>query len=130
MPHDKYNQPLSIGDKVFITGTVLKITSEEPTYCNIIVELDEKMAPDAEQPYSISLSARMVTLLDDPEESASNPVERLAGSLYETYCASVGGVAFNGDPLPDWNAFRGDPSKKKQSDAWVDTAECAINSII
>jgi hypothetical protein len=42
--------------------------------------------------------------------------------LYETYCANVGGQAFNGDPLPNWNDFRADPSKQTQSDAWVQTA--------
>lgn len=49
--------------------------------------------------------------------------EHIAGRLYEIYCKAVGGVAFNGDPLPDWDTFRADPSKKKQSDAWVAVAE-------
>jgi len=50
-------------------------------------------------------------------------IEKLAGMLYTTYCAAVGGKAFNGDPLPNWFQFRGDPAKQKQSDAWVRTAE-------
>ncbi len=53
-------------------------------------------------------------------------IEQVAGELYETYCTAVGGVAFNGDALPNWIAFRADPSKKKQSDAWVAAAERAI----
>lgn len=49
-------------------------------------------------------------------------IGKLAGMMYETYCVAVGGKAFNGDPLPDWNTFRGDANKKKQSDAWVAVA--------
>lgn len=49
-------------------------------------------------------------------------IEQAAGKLYETYCTSVGGKAFNGIALPSWETFRADPSKKKQSDAWVDVA--------
>lgn len=46
-------------------------------------------------------------------------LEAVAGTLYEVYCAAVGGKAFNGDPLPKWAEFRTDPAKRKQSDAWV-----------
>jgi hypothetical protein len=42
-----------------------------------------------------------------------------AGLLYDAYCAAVGGVAFNGDPLPDWKTFRADPAKQKQVEAWI-----------
>ena len=49
-------------------------------------------------------------------------IEHIAGRLYTIYCEAVGGVAFNGDPLPGWEAFRADPSKRKQSDAWVAVA--------
>ncbi len=48
-----------------------------------------------------------------------------AGLLYDAYCAAVGGVAFNGDPLPDWQTFRADPAKQKQSDAWIAVARAA-----
>lgn len=57
-----------------------------------------------------------------------NP-EILAGLLYNAYCADVGGKAFNGDPLPEWNLFRGDPSKLKQSKAWVVAASIAIETL-
>lgn len=53
-------------------------------------------------------------------------VEELAGKLYETYCREVGGLAFNGDPLPTWQVFRADETKRKQSDAWVAVANNAI----
>lgn len=45
--------------------------------------------------------------------------EDAAALLYEAYCEAVGGIAFNGDPLPSWTAFRSDLSKRKQSDAWM-----------
>jgi hypothetical protein len=48
--------------------------------------------------------------------------EARAKVLYEAYCANVGGKAFDGKPLPDWDAFRADPAKKVQSDAWVAVA--------
>lgn len=50
----------------------------------------------------------------------------LACQLYDEYCAAVGGFAFNGDRLPSWSAFRADPSKLKQSDAWIAVAEKAL----
>ena len=52
--------------------------------------------------------------------------EQLAGVLYETYCAAVGRFAFNGDPLPDWQSFRADAGKLRQSDAWVAVADKAV----
>lgn len=47
----------------------------------------------------------------------------LAAFLYETYCAEVGGKAFNGDPLPSWEEFSADPAKQKQADAWRKVSE-------
>lgn len=57
--------------------------------------------------------------------TAQEKLEDFAGKLYEAYCAEVGGKAFNGDPLPAWPAFRADPAKRKQSDAWVAVAHTA-----
>lgn len=45
--------------------------------------------------------------------------------MYTAYCEGVGGVAFNGDPLPSWEEFRADPAKAKQADAWEVAAESA-----
>ena len=59
----------------------------------------------------------------------TNTFEMLAAHLYETYSKAVGGVAFNGDPLPSWREFRGDPAKKKQSDAWVEVAREAAQTL-
>jgi hypothetical protein len=53
-------------------------------------------------------------------------IEQIAGELYEEYCKHVGGKAFNGDTLPSWKTFRADPSKQKQSDAWVAVAEKSL----
>ncbi len=53
-------------------------------------------------------------------------LETTAKLLYETYCREVGGKAFNGDPLPDWETFRSDPTKQKQSDAWMAVAKTAM----
>ncbi len=50
----------------------------------------------------------------------------VADQLYTTYCAGVGGKAWNDDPLPDWETFRADPAKKLQSDAWLAAADRAI----
>jgi hypothetical protein len=52
--------------------------------------------------------------------------EIVAKELYTTYCAAVGGKAFNGDPLPDWETFVADESKKKQADAWLAAADRAL----
>lgn len=53
----------------------------------------------------------------------SQQIEERAGRLYAAYCEAVGGVAFNGDPLPDWATFRADNSKIKQSGAWIAAAK-------
>ena len=50
-------------------------------------------------------------------------LERAAGQLYEVYCKAVGGVNFRDDPLPDWDTFRADESKRKQSDGWLAVAK-------
>jgi len=54
-------------------------------------------------------------------------IDKIAGQLYEEYCVQVGGKAFNGDRLPNWEEFRADPSKKKQSDAWLSVASKAFD---
>jgi hypothetical protein len=54
----------------------------------------------------------------------------VAKELYTTYCVAVGGVAFNGEPLPDWDTFVADPAKKKQSDAWLSAADRALDLLL
>jgi len=57
-------------------------------------------------------------------------IEELADKLYTVYCAAVGGKAFNGDPLPAWSTFRADPTKRKQSDAWMIVAKTALDAVV
>lgn len=45
-----------------------------------------------------------------------------AAAAYNAYCDAVGGVAFNGDKLPDAIEFFLDPSKQKQATAWLAAA--------
>jgi hypothetical protein len=52
--------------------------------------------------------------------------EYIAGELYAAYCEAVGGVAFNGDPLPCWMEFSHDPTKEKQIKGWMAAAERAM----
>ena len=46
----------------------------------------------------------------------------LAKLLYTTYCEAVGGVAYDGAPLPTWEEFCADPKKKKQVLGWMAVA--------
>jgi hypothetical protein len=52
-------------------------------------------------------------------------LEKIAADLYTLYCRAVGGVAFNGDPLPSWAEFSVDPAKQTQAEAWRDVAAAA-----
>jgi len=54
----------------------------------------------------------------------------VAERLYTVYCQSVGGKAFNGDPLPSWEEFVNDPTKEKQSKAWLDAGSAAIDLLL
>jgi hypothetical protein len=56
-------------------------------------------------------------------------LEKIAASMYTAYCKSVGGKAFNGDPLPEWFEFRRDPNKKTQSNAWISAALVAFQKL-
>lgn len=58
-----------------------------------------------------------------------NDRNEIANALYTKYCEAVGGVAFNGDPLPSWATFVADPSKSKQANAWLAVADQALELI-
>jgi len=64
------------------------------------------------------------TVIEDNAQPSET--DRLADTLYTTYCKEVGGIAFNGDPLPSWYDFARDPNKTKQSSAWRVVAETAM----
>lgn len=54
----------------------------------------------------------------------------LAKELYTEYSKCVGGVAYNGDPLPSWDDFKADPNKQRQADAWISAAAVAIADVV
>jgi len=54
----------------------------------------------------------------------------VAERLYTAYCQSVGGKAYNGDPLPIWKDFHDDPTKEKQAKGWLDAADAAIDLLL
>lgn len=56
--------------------------------------------------------------------------EIVAKELYTTYCAAVGGLAFNGDTLPDWDTLAADPTKHKVHQAWLETADRAMGLLL
>lgn len=90
-----------------------------------VIHYQKELGPIIEvlKKYNHGIAAeKLLNLVNDLKERS----EKTAGLLYETYCTAVGGVAFNGDPLPGWKEFRADPKKKKQSDAWVTTAIVAL----
>lgn len=68
-------------------------------------------------------------LLTAEQRHEINLLDNIAGDLYNEYCAAVGGFAFNGDVLPSWDKFRADPSKLKQSDAWIRVAQKALKAV-
>lgn len=52
--------------------------------------------------------------------------DTIAKELYDAYGEGVGGVAFNGDPLPSWEVFIADTAKTKQAQAWLKAADRVI----
>ena len=56
--------------------------------------------------------------------------EFVAEALYTAYCDEVGGVAFNGDPLPDWKTFSADGEKVKQANGWLAAADRAMQLLL
>ena len=56
--------------------------------------------------------------------------EFYASLMYTAYCEAVGGRAFNGDALPDWDTFSADPSKEKQVAGWIAAADAVIENAL
>lgn len=52
---------------------------------------------------------------------SDSEIVQIAGELYAEYCKTVGGLSFNGDPLPTWDEMRADKTKRKIVKAW-----CAV----
>jgi hypothetical protein len=55
-----------------------------------------------------------------------NKINEIASMLYTEYCIAVGGLSFNGDPLPSWEEFSNDSTKEKQANAWRVVAEKSL----
>lgn len=53
-----------------------------------------------------------------PALEVSPEIEAEARKFYDDYCAAVGGVAHNGDPLPPSEVFFADANKQKQANAY------------
>jgi len=51
-------------------------------------------------------------------------IDDVAKAMYTAYNEAVGGVAWNGDPLPDWDEFAADEKKQKQVNGWRAAARC------
>lgn len=58
----------------------------------------------------------------------SSVIDTRAKLLWDVYSAGVGGVAFNGDPLPDWDTFAADPAKTKQVDGYRAMAKATLEA--
>lgn len=52
-------------------------------------------------------------------------IEKIAIELYDTYCAAVGGRAWDGKPLPTGQQFFADPAKQVQAEGWRAVAKRA-----
>lgn len=65
-----------------------------------------------------------------PNNTAMIDREFIAHELYTTYCAAVGGKAFNGDPLPSAAEFFADAAKTKQADAWRSAADRSVEMLL
>jgi len=64
--HDRHGNPLKVGDKVVVEGTITQCyESTEPTeYCNVQVTTEVPMAGNT---YTLSLNAKQTTLVIQPE---------------------------------------------------------------
>lgn len=116
MPHDKNGQILTEGDEVLLRCKLLNVSPGAESQCNVTAEAIERPEGEAYIP-QIAGNSKFYEKRDP---------ERTAGVMYAAYCEAVGGKAFNGDPLPAWQEFRADPSKQKQSFAWVAAADAAM----
>lgn len=54
--------------------------------------------------------------------------DKYAKLAWDTYTNAVGGRAFNGDLLPEWDVMVADPAKQKLVAAWRATATALRNA--
>lgn len=85
------------------------------------IPVERAMGSPGDWGYGEPIGDALLALLQTPEEKPD--LDAHADLLYSVYCEAVGGVAFNGDPLPGWADFAADPNKQKQADAWRSVAK-------
>lgn len=56
----------------------------------------------------------------------TNEILNKAILLYDVYTMAVGGLAYDGKPLPSGEEFFEDPTKKKQQLGWLAVAAVAM----
>lgn len=88
------------------------------------VPVERAMGSPGAWGYGEPIGDALLALLQAPDEMPN--LEPHADLLYSVYCEAVGGVAFNGDPLPSWADFAADPNKQKQADAWRSVAKQSL----
>lgn len=88
------------------------------------IPVERAMGAPGDWGYGEPIGDALLALLQTPEEKPD--LDAHADLLYSVYCEAVGGVAFNGDPLPGWADFAADPNKQKQADAWRSVAEQSL----
>lgn len=77
----------------------------------------------------IELTEKQYEGIRENEDKIYQTVVELADVMYTAYSSGVGGVAYNGDPLPTWEEFNADPEKVMQRDAWIKAAAAAIHHV-
>ncbi|MGC4016139.1 MAG: hypothetical protein QM755_16690 [Luteolibacter sp.] len=128
--HYKNGREVKVGDRVvgILNGLpkagIVIDTLPGSTACNIaIVPCPEYV--------SCSYQSKEFLHADDvagKQTPSDEDIRAAAGRSYTAYCEAVGGVAFNGDPLPTWEEFSADTSKVKQAAGWIEAARAALAS--
>lgn len=103
----------------------------DPLFDN--VEGAEEFFPALSTPFITELSTKAsiasCTDLQRTGEEMEQFAENTAKKLWESYCDHVHGTAIDNAVLPDWETFRKDPAKKRQSDGWVAMARTLIGDL-
>lgn len=89
------------------------------------IPVERAMGSPGSWGYGEPIGDALLALIQTPKEQPD--LDEHADLLYSVYCEAVGGVAFNGDPLPAWADFAADPNKQKQADAWRSVAKQSLN---
>lgn len=121
MPHDINDEIVAIGDKVLVECEVKEVSQGE-TACNVLL-VPTVNDPQRDVATSFWLNTKQVEKTESVgsfNEPTEVDVLTSAKRAYDAYCVAVGGVAFNGDPLPKSDEFFADPNKVKQSNAWIE----------